>query len=180
MIAFDFETTGLIAPYEIGVGKQPHAIELCAIKIDEEFEPVDKFHSYFKPPIPIPDFITKITGIDDETVADSPTFIELYDDIAQFFLGETGIVAHNCAFDRDILRFELERCDLLLNFPWPKNHFCTVELSYAIQGRRLTLTKLHEIAVGRPHDDGRHEAEADVLALIRCFQWLCNNGFVKS
>lgn len=179
MIILDTETTGLLKPWATNPANQPYITEFYAIKIDENWEMVDELETFLKPPIPLPEETIKITGITEEMVAFAPSFIQFYDDLCDFFLGETVMVAHNEPFDAGMIRAELQRHDLQFSFPWPKNHHCTVELSYPIKNRRLRLTQLHEIATGRPHDDGAHRAKSDVMALVRCYKWLHENGFVR-
>lgn len=178
MIFIDLETTGLLHPEAADISQQPFITEFYAIRINENWDVVDEIETFMKPDIPIPEIVTKITGITDEMVRGAPTFIEMYDRLCDFFLGETVAIAHNATFDMGVLRFELERYGLQFNFPWPKKYNCTVELSYPIQNKRLKLTQLHEIATGRPHDDGAHRAKNDVMALIRCYRWLMEKGFV--
>ena len=177
MIFFDTETTGLLMPSPSDVKLQPYITELCMIKLDNEGEYVDELTTFIKPPVPIPEEITKITGITEEMLEDAPYFIQVYDKICDFVLGEAEIVAHNAPFDIGMLKYELERLDKVLNFPWPKRHICTVEQSYQIQNRRLSLAKLHTLATGAPHE-GAHRAREDVLALIRCYFWLDGNSYL--
>lgn len=176
MIVFDTETTGLLKPELAEIGMQPYITELYACKVDKDFNFIGEFDTFIKPPVPISEFITKCTGIDDSMVADAPSFLQIYDDLYDFFLGETVMVAHNAMFDKGMLRWELTRHDLELSFPWPKHTVCTVELSQPIRNRRLKLTDLHEIATGRPLENA-HRAKTDVMGLMRCFEWLVKEGF---
>jgi DNA polymerase III epsilon subunit-like protein len=83
IIALDCETTGLLAPNASPIEMQPHIIELCAMKLNSN----EKFVIRIKPPIPLPDIITKITGIRDRDLVDCPSFIEILDDLSSFFVG---------------------------------------------------------------------------------------------
>lgn len=179
MIVLDTETTGLLKPGAADIGMQPYITELYACKITPDFEFIGEIETLIKPPIPIGEDTIKITGITNEMVADAPSFIQLYDQLADFFLGETIMVAHNAPFDAGVLAWELTRYGLEFKFPWPKRHICTVEASMPIKGKRLKLSKLHELATGRPHDDGAHRAKDDVMALVRGFKWLVEEGYVK-
>lgn len=175
-IIFDTETTGLIKPNVMGIENQPYITEIYLVKVDEDFNLIDEFGTYIKPPIPIPEFLQKKIGITDAMVAKAPTFAEVYDKLADFFLGAEELVAHNLAFDRSMLANELVRIEKVLKFPWPKKHTCTVEKSLSIQQRRITLTNLHKEAFGKEFADA-HSAKADVYALTRCFHWLHENGY---
>lgn len=172
---FDTETTGLLKPEASPLDEQPRIIELYGVKIDEEFNMIDEFEVLLNPGAPLDPIITKITGLTDDDLKDAPTFVDIYDDLADFLLGTEEMVAHNLAFDRDMLKHELMRMDKMLNFPWPKNHICTVEQSINIKGYRLKLEQLHQIAVGQGFESA-HRAKNDVFALVRCFHYLREHG----
>ncbi len=178
MIILDYETTGLLKPSASELALQPHITDIYAIKLTKDFEFIDEFETLVKPPCPIPEDIVKITNITDEMVAGAPSFLDLYDEYADFFLGEDTIIAHNCSFEIGCTYYELLRHDLALNFPWPKNHICTVERTKHLQGRRLKLGKLHELATGQPLINA-HRARPDVLGLIRCLEWLVEKRHIK-
>ena len=132
-----------------------------------------------KPPIPIPEHITKITGIDDETVKDAPTFLEIYEPLANFFVGQKTIVAHNINFDLTMLEIELKRLNKITRFPWLINQVCTAVISMEVNnGKRMKLTDLHEWATGKPHNNNAHRSKQDVFALIRCYKKLIEKGFI--
>lgn len=170
-LLFDTETTGLLKPSANSVDEQPEIIELYACKIDDDYNLLDEWDSLFKPKYPITEEITKITGINDDMVKASPAFAEKVDELAEFFTGVDEIIAHNLPFDRSMLANELIRCDRLIQFPWPRIHTCTVELSMEIEQRRLNLATLHTYATGKPHE-GAHRAREDVHAVVRCYHWL--------
>jgi len=179
MIIIDTETTGLIKPTLTDSHLQPFITELYACKITNDFKFISEFNHLIKPPIPVPELITKITGIDDKMLENKPSFIEIYDELCDFFLGETIIVAHNASFDVGMIYWELFRLDLEKKFPWPKYHICTVEQSFGIENKRLKLTQLHEKATGIPHVEGAHRAKDDVMALVRSFKWLVKENIVN-
>ena len=60
-ILFDTETTGLLKPSANSVDDQPEIIEMYACAIDEDYNLIREFESFFKPNFPITDEITKIT-----------------------------------------------------------------------------------------------------------------------
>lgn len=178
MIVFDTETTGLLRPSATEVQLQPFMIEICAIKVNKDFEIIDEFNSLVNPPIPISDEIIKITNITNEMLKDQPAFPLIYEDLASFFLGERTLVGHNCSFDVDILRYELARMECEVRFPWPYEHICTVEKSFAIQNRRMRLSHLYELATGKTEIKDNHRARGDVIALIDCVRFLSENNFL--
>lgn len=177
MIAIDFETTGLLMPEDADIYHQPHAIEIYCVKFDPKtFEPIDEFESYIKPPVEIPDFISKITKIFPETVENAPEFCEIYDDLCEFFLGERDILGQNINFDIGILNNELIRIGFESQFPWPARRHCTIEMSYPIFNKRMKLGDLYKHAFGEDLKDA-HQAKSDVIATVKCFKWLKENGF---
>lgn len=177
MLAFDTETTGLLKPETTKLHLQPFMTEIYMCKFDEDFNIIGEFDHLVKPPFPIPEFISRITGITNEMVADKPEFIDIYDEFCDFVNGETISFAHNHSFDTGVIRYELERHDLQYRFPWPKTHYCTVELSEPIRNKRLKLAELYEIATGNKEITGAHRAANDVHAMVDCIKWLHEKKF---
>lgn len=178
MLAFDTETTGLLKPSPTEINLQPYIIEIYMAKFDEQFNITDEFESLIKPPIPISEEITGITGITNDMISNAPSFPALYDSLADFCLGETSIFAHNASFDIGMLKNELIRMDAEFKFPWPKQHFCTVELSFPIKNKRMKLSELYSFCANKTIINA-HRAKNDVLPMIECIQWLWENGFIE-
>jgi len=178
IIALDTETTGLLAPNASPIEMQPYIIEICAIKFDTSGNKIDEFLTRIKPPILVPEIITKITGIRDSHLVDCPSFIEILDDLSDFFVGCHIMTGHNLAFDRDVLANELIRYDRLLTFPFPPKQYCTVRESFNIKGYRLNLAKLHMNLFNETFENA-HSAKADVIAQSRCFFELIRLGLIK-
>jgi len=177
ILFFDTETTGLLRSTECDLSQQPYITEICAIRTDHEFNQIGIFETFVKPPIPIPEKITQITGINDATVANAKPFPAIYDKLVEIFIGTRTAVAHNLSFDMGMLWAELSRMEAEYKFPWSPVWHCTVEKSMPIEHRRIKLGRLHEIATGSPHV-GAHRARNDVLALITCYKWMRKKGFV--
>lgn len=176
MIVFDTETTGLPKPTAAPLEEQPKIIEFAAVRLDPKtLKQVAAFEFICSPGEKLDPVITKITGIKDSDLEDKPPFGAFYNDLAEFFLGEREMAAHFIGFDRSLLTFDLTRIDKLTQFPWPIKHLCTVEASFSIKNRRLKLSELHEMAMGKPHKDA-HRAMADVVALADCCRWLRKKG----
>ncbi|WP_195917738.1 exonuclease domain-containing protein [Lactococcus petauri] len=98
-VIIDFETTGLKP-------EQSEIIQIGAIKYENDVE-VERFSKYVKPVrSEISETITKITGINDLQVKNSPTFSEIYTDLLKFISGYT-LVAHNASFDMGFLLLQL-------------------------------------------------------------------------
>jgi len=173
-VIFDCETTGLLQPSAAGLDGQPHIISIYMVKLDGDFGIIDEFESYIKPPFSIPEFITKINGIDDDRVSTAPIFPEIAGEIAEFFNGATEMIAHNLAFDKAMVGNEVIRSGYT-EFPWPEKETCTVQHSMSIEQRRISLTRLHEVLLGKPFKDV-HTAKGDVHALVRCYHKMLELG----
>lgn len=179
MIALDWETTGLLKPDACELHLQPFGIQFYACKFNESGKIIKEIDTYLKPPVPIPQIITDITGITNHDVRNAPKFIEIYDDLVDLFLGERTVFAHNCSFDMGILNVELLRHDLETRFPWPVNQVCTVEASYPINNKRMKLGQLYQLATGKTYIEKAHTAKADTKALVDCVLWLKKEGFIN-
>lgn len=118
MIFFDVETTGLIENEYLGLDKQPRIIEIGALKTDDDGNEIARYSTLVHPEKKLPEIITKITGIKDEDLIGAPLFSDCYKDLAEFFVGEKKMLAHNARFDLMCLVFELMRMDKLYNFPF--------------------------------------------------------------
>lgn len=88
--AVDTETTGLSANYD-------EIIEIGLLKVRNN-EIVERYSQLIKPECEIDSFITNMTGITNEMVADKPSIGKVKDDVLQF-IGDDFLVGHNTLFD---------------------------------------------------------------------------------
>ena len=128
---------------------------------------VDSFISLVNPETPIPPFITKLTGISEEMVADAPKFYEVAKDIVSITEGAI-FVAHSVSFDYNIIRSEFRR----LGYDFTREKLCTVKLSRKLMPLQpsYSLGKLSEnlgIEI-----NGRHRAGGDAEATVQLFDIL--------
>ena len=97
IVALDLETTGLDpekdAIIEIG------AIRFNSRRIEEEFS------TLINPRRPISEFITRLTGINNQMVQNSPTLEEIIPELEDF-VADLPILGHNVKFDLGFLRQE--------------------------------------------------------------------------
>lgn len=177
VIILDTETTGLLKPIPTKIDSQPFITEFYGARLSPDFKMVSELDVLIKPPIPISEEITKITGIDDDLVADAPTFFEVYDRLYDFFEGVRYVVGQNIMFDLEMINKELFRHNLEKKFPWPKHHICTIESSYHYKNKRLKLMDLHELLFNKGFKEA-HRAKNDTNATIRCFIELFKRGDV--
>lgn len=154
----DFETTGL-SPLQ-----GDRALEIAAV-IVENGEVQESWQSLMNPGIPVPTFITQLTGISQAMVRDAPPPKQVMAEVAEFVRGAT-LVAHNASFDKKFWEHELARirirqqpsflCTLLIArrlYPWADNH------------RLQTLVELHNI---QPEGE-YHRALADATVTAHLF-----------
>jgi DNA polymerase-3 subunit epsilon len=155
----DIETTGGSAVYE--------RITEIAIFIYDGEKVVNQFTSLVNPERPIPYYITKLTGINDQMVERAPTFEQLAPKIDQITEG-CFFVAHNVTFDYNFVREEFRR----VGFKYERKTLCTVKLSRKlIPGKRsYSLGNLcNEIGI---QVKDRHRAAGDALATVKLFELL--------
>ena len=160
LVFLDFETTGL----EIG---KDYIIEIGAIKIDKEgYE--HTFQQFVKPPIELPDHITKITGITNDMVIDSHPINLVIEHLLNFIENST-IVVHNADFDIPWLIISLLRNQ----FKYPENKIvCTLEWAQQNQEGRSSLGALSK-KYGIQHANA-HRALADT-AVTKELYFIFNN-----
>ena len=116
-VIVDVETTGL-EPNICGV------TEIALIKVSGK-KIIDKYVTLVNPLMPIPDFITNITGISDAMVFDQPTEEEIAKRVFDF-IGDSVLVAHNVEFDLKFVNriLQLGGIEILKN-----KILCTVKLA---------------------------------------------------
>ena len=121
-IVLDTETTGL----EV---KQGHrVIEIGAVLLNDRKKSEENFHSYLNPSRLIDEEASKVHGIMNVDLEDSPSFDEIADEFVEFIDGAT-LVIHNAPFDLGFLNNELQ----LASTSYPKiEDICEVEDSLLI------------------------------------------------
>jgi DNA polymerase III epsilon subunit family exonuclease len=117
-VVFDLETTGAKCP-------PCRVTEIGAYRI-EKGKIADKFHTLVNPEMPIPIFITQLTGISDSMVRNAPKFRDIAADFLDF-IGDAVLVAHNASFDIRFLNHEIGK--IYDGYKMANPHLCTVHLS---------------------------------------------------
>ena len=155
----DIETNG-------GAPTGDNITEIAAILHDGQHE-VDRWVRLVRPARPIPQGITRLTGIDDTMVADAPTFSELAADL-HTFLGDAVFVAHNVSFDLRHLQAGFKSADLHYN----PRRLCTVRMSRKwLEGpQRFSLGAL--CAFLGIDNEAHHRAWGDATATAELFSIL--------
>lgn len=164
-IILDTETTGLMRSGLLPLKSQPEIIEFYMARVDLVSGAIEaEFDSFFKPEGPITEEITKITSITSQLVEAAPKFAERADEIEAFIRSAPLDIAHNMAYDSEVIDLEFKR--LGREIDWPRK-LCTVESTINVKGYRLSLLNLHEYLFGEGFT-GAHRAKIDTQALIRC------------
>jgi DNA polymerase-3 subunit epsilon len=165
----DIETTG-------GNAKNDKITEIAVYVHDGE-KIIDEYQSLINPERPIPYFISQLTGIDDNMVANAPKFYEVAKKIVEI-TQDTVFIAHNVGFDYNFIREEFKT----LGFEFKMKKLCTVQLS------RKLLPGMDSYSLGKLckqldiQIEGRHRAAGDALATVKLFDILLskdNNRFIK-
>ncbi|MBM1106183.1 GIY-YIG nuclease family protein [Aurantibacter crassamenti] len=128
---------------------------------------VDEFTSLVNPEMPIPYFITGLTGIDDDMVRNAPKLAELIPKIVEI-TNDTIFVAHSVNFDYNVIKNEFKN----LGHEFVKKKLCTVRLSRKLFPgyTSYSLGKLCT-ALNIPLKD-RHRARGDAHATVLLFEKL--------
>ena len=114
-------TTFVIVDLETAGGKPADAgiTEIGAVKV-RGGEVIGEFRTFCSPGVPIPAFISVLTGITDHHVADAPNVASAVREFLAFANFESGdqpvLVAHNAPFDVGFLKSACAKFDI----EWPK------------------------------------------------------------
>ena len=131
----------------------------------------ESYFSFVNPEQPFDWFNTRLTGIDEDTVANAPTFSELWYTIEPIF--SSGIlVAHNASFDMGVLK----KCLRDYGISWKKTvpYCCTV-----MMGRRLLpgiRHKLNELCDYYGIELDHHKADSDSRAAAEILMRYLESG----
>ncbi|NUU21817.1 MAG: hypothetical protein HOV68_09950 [Streptomycetaceae bacterium] len=153
-VVVDLETTGLDAEHD-------RITEIAAVRL-RGGDVLGEFATLVAPGVPVPGFITALTGISEAMVADAPP---LHDVLSAFreFARDAVLVAHNAPFDIGFLRAACAACGQ----PWP--HLVvvdTLELARTLVSRgEVANYKLATLArVFEAPAPATHRAIADARA----------------
>lgn len=159
----DIETTGGHAA--------SHGITEVAIVVHDGSKIVGQYESLINPGLPIPNFITSLTGISNAMVASAPRFEEVAGEIHRMLEGNV-FVAHNVNFDHTFLRAHLSQCGYSLS----EKKLCTVRLT------RKVFPHLPSYSLGNLCREldipiyNRHRAGGDATATAHLFDMILRNG----
>ena len=156
----DLETTGLDPEWN-------EIIEIGALKIRNN-QIVDSFSQLVKPTEPVDEFITDLTGITNDMLADAPSIEEVLPSFLAFADNDI-IVGHNVNFD---INFIYDNCVRLTGQGFPNDFVDTMRLSRRLfpqeKHHRLSdLEKRYNL-----HNESAHRALSDVMLTNQCLEHL--------
>lgn len=102
-IILDTETTG----FDPKTGDR--LVEIGCIEVIDFMPTGRSFHEYCDPLRDMPAEAQKVHGLSSEFLTGKPRFEAIADRFLDF-VGEAPVIAHNAAFDRSFVNFELEKC----------------------------------------------------------------------
>jgi DNA polymerase III subunit epsilon len=160
-VIVDVETTGG------SFGRGHRITEIAAQRLRGDGTVVDECRSLINPERPIPSFISTLTNITWDMVAQAPRFAEVTAELSRVLSGAV-FVAHNAAFDWRFVSAEMEHAGV----PLTGRSLCTVRLAKKVvpevTSRSLdSLTYFFNITVMQ-----RHRAYGDVVATAEVFRRL--------
>ena len=158
LVIFDLETTGLDFIKD-------RVIQLSYIKVMPDGEE-KRENITINPLIPIPPFVTELTGISDTDVADSPTFKEIAPQLAEEFKGCDLAGYNSNNFDIPMLCEEFLRAGI--DFDFSKCRLIDAMAIFRKQERR-NLAAAYKFYCGRKMEDDfeAHRADQDTEATYR-------------
>ena len=101
-IVIDTETTGL------NPLTGDRVVEIGGVELFNHVPTGRHFHKYINPDRRMNEEAFQVHGLSDDFLADKPRFIEIIDEMIDFF-GDATLIAHNAPFDVQFLNFELEK-----------------------------------------------------------------------
>ncbi len=167
LVYVDIETNG-------GNGQRGRIIEVAAIKVQDN-EIIDTFTTLINPGMSIPDWITRLTGIENNDLISAPYFGDIAQQLSDFLNGSL-FVAHNVIFDYSFIKRQLKD----LGHEYTPKLMCTVRLSRALypneKGHSLEkIINRHGIEVS-----ARHRAYDDALALHKFMNIAINKHGIEA
>lgn len=156
-VVVDIETTGLDPRFD-------EIIELAAIKYENNTE-VDRFQSLVKPEYGISEFITELTGITEDMLADAPSVSSVLPDF-RAFTGNSIIIGHNVNFDINFI-YDFSAHQSLS--PFTNDFVDTMRLSrrlYKDMPNHKLQSLVSYLGIG---DTVEHRALADCISTHQCY-----------
>ena len=158
-IVFDVETPN----------RYNNRMSAIGISVIEGDKIIDEFYSLVNPETHFDYFNVKLTGINEEKVANAPTFPELWEQIEPI-MSSGMLVAHNASFDMNVLKKCLN--DYCIEWKPYARYVCTV-----LMGRQLLPNISHKLndlccyyGIALDHHQADSDSHACAEILLRYFQ----------
>ncbi len=156
-VVFDFETTGM----KPGIN---NIIEIGAVKVIKG-EISGIFNTLINPEQFIPYYITNITHISNDMVADKESIKEVLPKFVSF-MGDLPLIAHNARFDMSFLLTNAKRQNISINNPVLDTLYLSRKYNKECEKHNLAyLTKYFNIKL-----DNAHRAYFDALATNQVYK----------
>ena len=166
IVFLDIETTGL------SLSQGARICEIAMLKVSDGVETT--FNQLINPKQLIPEIYSKIHGITDDMVKDSPKFSEVAQEVAKFIDGFV-LVCHNASFDLNFISKEI-----MENYIKPPEMYFIDTLTISRQYFSFSSNKLGNIAeILDIEVKEQHRAMADVLTMQSISKYLFNNLYRK-
>ena len=155
----DLETTG-------NHSNEDDIIQIGIVLLDDECGVTGRYASYVRPRVPVPAFITELTGITDEDVREAPEPEDVLLEVIPL-LSDAVLVAHNAGFDVSFLNQALDRCGYM---PFTGRVLDTLQLLRILYPTQPSyqLGAVSE-AFGIEHER-HHQADSDAMATALLFK----------
>ena len=163
----DTETTGFSH-------HQDRLVEFAAARFDPQNGDLlkDRLHLLINPKISISAEISRIHGITDERIKDSPSFSEIADQILGF-VADSILVIQNASFDMRFLNAELERANKTTLDKVIARVICTRKMSNLVMpGKPASLDKLCDLFKVDRSKRTQHGALIDCELLAKVYPHL--------
>ncbi len=149
LLFFDLETTGLDT-------ERDRVIEFAGIKAFPD-KTQERFESFVNPERPVSEEVVRLTGINDQMVADAPTFRELVPAL-QKLMKDADLAGYNIVnFDVPMLEAEFKRCNMAI--PGPEDRAIVDPLEILKKHEVRTLSWAHQFYLNEAPGEGHRSME---------------------
>lgn len=164
-VIVDVETSGG-HPFETRITE-------ISIQVSNGKDLIASYTTLINPTVKIPPYVRRLTGISNEMTNSAPKFRQVAKDIFKF-VNEAVFVAHNVAFDYNVLKSEFKR----IGIDWEAERLCTVQASRKIFPGKESYS-LGNLAAGLNITmENKHRAESDARATLDLFHLLMHTNNV--
>jgi DNA polymerase III epsilon subunit family exonuclease len=166
IVYLDIETTGL------SLSQGARICEIAMLKVSDGIETT--FNQLINPNQLMPELCSKIHGITDDMLKDSPKFADVAQEVANFIDGFV-LICHNASFDLNFISKEI-----MENYIQPPEMYFIDTLTISRQYFSFSSNKLGNIAeILDIEVKEQHRAMADVLTMQSISKYLFNNLYRK-